>query len=140
MRQRGSVTHASQHSTDVWRPGAARGRSAAAVGHAILIIAYHLLQRGTDYQDLGPGYFEQRDRDEEQRRLVHRLERLGYKVSLEPSAALPGVLFLDQAGTFVRHRENERGPGSVADRVGFSGEGWAASPVALRGDHLDRLG
>jgi transposase len=64
-----------------------KSRAAVAVGHAILVIAYHLLQRGTDYQDLGPWYFEQRDRDAEQRRLVHRLERLGYKVSLEPTAA-----------------------------------------------------
>jgi transposase len=64
-----------------------KSRAAVAVGHAILVIAYHLLQRQTDYQDLGPWYFEQRDRDAEQRRLVHRLERLGYKVSLEPTAA-----------------------------------------------------
>jgi transposase len=64
-----------------------KSRAAVAVGHAILVIAYHLLQRGTDYKDLGPFYFEERDRDAEQRRLVHRLERLGYKVSLEPSAA-----------------------------------------------------
>jgi hypothetical protein len=33
------------------------------------VIAHHHLQRGTDYQDLGPWYFEQRDRDAEQRRL-----------------------------------------------------------------------
>ena len=64
-----------------------KSRAAVAVGHAILVIAYHLLQRGTDYQDLGPWYFEQRDRDAEQRHLVHRLERLGYTVSLEPPAA-----------------------------------------------------
>ncbi len=64
-----------------------KSRAAVAVGHAILVIAYHLLERGTDYKDLGPRYFEERDRDAEQRRLVHRLERLGFKVALEPSAA-----------------------------------------------------
>jgi transposase len=64
-----------------------KSRAAVAVGHAILVIAYHLLRRETDYRDLGPGYFERRDRDAQQRRLVHRLERLGHKVSLEPSAA-----------------------------------------------------
>jgi transposase len=64
-----------------------KSRAAVAVGHAILVIAYHLLRRGTDYQDLGPFYFEERDRDAERRRLVHRLERLGFTVSLEPSAA-----------------------------------------------------
>ena len=71
------------------RLAARRGKKKAAValGHIILVIAYHLLQRGTDYKDLGPWYFEERDRDAEQRRLVHRLEHLGFKVSLEPSAA-----------------------------------------------------
>jgi transposase len=64
-----------------------KSRAAVAVGHAILVIAYHLLQRDADYKDLGPWYFAERDRDAEQRRLVHRLERLGFKVSLEPSAA-----------------------------------------------------
>lgn len=64
-----------------------KSRAAVAVGHAILVIAYHLLQRDADYKDLGPFYFEERDRDAEQRRLVHRLERLGYTVSLEPSVA-----------------------------------------------------
>jgi hypothetical protein len=52
-------------------------------GDGVRFIAYHLLQRGTDYQDLGPWYFEQRDRDALERRLVSRLEALGNKVSLE---------------------------------------------------------
>jgi transposase len=64
-----------------------KSRAAVAVGHSILIIAYHLLQRGTDYEDLGPNYFDERDRQATQRRLVHRLEGLGYKVSLEPTQA-----------------------------------------------------
>jgi transposase len=68
------------------RLAARRGtsRAAVAVGHAILVIAYHLLRRGTDYDDLGPRYFEERDRDAEQRRLVRRLEALGNTVTLTP--------------------------------------------------------
>jgi transposase len=64
-----------------------KSRAAVAVGHTILVIAYHLLRHGTDYHELGPSYFDERDRQAVQRRLVHRLEGLGYTVSLEPRAA-----------------------------------------------------
>jgi transposase len=63
-----------------------KSRAAVAVGHAILIIAYHLLRDDTDYHDLGSRYFDERDRRAVERRLVHRLEGLGYKVSLEQAA------------------------------------------------------
>jgi transposase len=62
-----------------------RTRAAVAVGHTILVIAYHLRRRDSVDQDLGPQYFDQRDREVVQRRLVHRLERLGYVVSLQPA-------------------------------------------------------
>jgi transposase len=68
------------------RLAARRGkkRAALAVGHTILVIAYHLLQRGTRYEELGGRYFEERDRQVIERRLVRRLEALGHKVTLEP--------------------------------------------------------
>jgi transposase len=63
-----------------------RGKKKAcvAVGHTILGIAYHVLDRGTTYEDLGPQYFDRRDRTAVERRLVSRLESLGYKVTIEP--------------------------------------------------------
>lgn len=64
-----------------------RKRAAVAVGHTILVIAYHLLQRGEDDAELGAHYFDDRDRQRVERRLVGRLERLGYKVALEPVPA-----------------------------------------------------
>ena len=64
-----------------------RKRAAVAVGHTILIIAYALLQRPDPYQDLGPHYFDERDRHAVERRCVRRLEALGFKVTLEPDAA-----------------------------------------------------
>jgi transposase len=71
------------------RLAARRGakRAAVAVGHTILVIAYHLLRRRVPYHDLGSGYFDERDRQAVERRLVHRLEGLGYKVTLDPAAA-----------------------------------------------------
>ena len=61
-------------------------RAAIAVAHSIIVIAYHMLKRGTVYQDLGADYFETRNQEQTERRLVKRLEALGYKVALEPAA------------------------------------------------------
>ena len=70
------------------RLAARRGRKRAlvAVGHTILVIAYHLLTRQTCYQELGAHYFDERDRQAVERRLIRRLQALGYKVSLDPAA------------------------------------------------------
>jgi transposase len=62
-------------------------RAIVAVGHTILVIVYHLLTDGTPYHDLGGRYFDDRDRRALERRLVHRLQGLGYDVSLRPTAA-----------------------------------------------------
>ena len=60
-------------------------KAAIAVGHSILVIAYHLLARpDIPYQDLGRHYFDERDAERLKYRLLHRLEGLGFKVSLEP--------------------------------------------------------
>lgn len=71
------------------RLAARRGkkRAAVAVAHSILIIAYHMLNRGTEYVDLGPDYFDKRNQQQLQHSLVKRLERLGLKVTLEPAQA-----------------------------------------------------
>ena len=70
------------------RLAARRGKKRAliAVGHTVLIIAYTLLTRQQPYQDLGAVYFDQREQQRVERRLVQRLERLGYEVSLQPRA------------------------------------------------------
>jgi transposase len=65
-------------------PRRGKKKAAVAVGHSILTIAYHLLTRKVAYADLGPDYFDTRDRTSLQRRLIHRLEGLGNKVTVEP--------------------------------------------------------
>ena len=55
-----------------------------AVGHSILVIAYHVLTRHEPYCDLGPNYFDEQDRQRVEDRLVRRLKRLGYEVELKP--------------------------------------------------------
>jgi transposase len=63
-----------------------RKRAAIAVARSILVISYHMLRDGTDYVDLGGDYFDKRNEDQVQRRLVKRLENLGLKVTLEPAS------------------------------------------------------
>ena len=63
-------------------------RAAVAVGHSILIIAWHLLTTGEPYNDLGGDYFDRRrNTTTRQRRLVAQLEAMGHHVTLEPAAA-----------------------------------------------------
>lgn len=66
------------------RIAARRGakRAAVAVGHSIFTIAFHMIDRGTEYQDLGADYFDRRNPQALARRLLKRLERLGYQVSI----------------------------------------------------------
>ncbi len=64
-------------------------KAAVAVGHSILVIAWHLLTQREDYVDLGGNYFDERDRQLVERRLVRRLEGLGYDVALTPRGATP---------------------------------------------------
>ena len=68
-------------------PRRGKKKAAVAVGHSILVIAYHLLTRGTTYTELGPQYFDERDRTAVEKRLVRRLEALGNKVTVEPIPA-----------------------------------------------------
>ena len=69
------------------RLAARRGakRAAVAVAHTLLVIVYTLLTQQQAYHDLGGQYFDARDRQAVQRRLVHRREALGYAVSLQPT-------------------------------------------------------
>jgi hypothetical protein len=71
------------------RLAARRGvkRALVAVAHSLLSIVYALLTRRSTYTDLGASYFDERDRHHTSQRLVARLERLGYRVNLEPTAA-----------------------------------------------------
>lgn len=64
-----------------------RKRALVAVGHAILVICYHILKDKAHYHDLGPDYYEKYKKQEIARRTVKRLEALGYKVTLEDTAA-----------------------------------------------------
>jgi transposase len=85
------AAHAAAHtkntylSTQYHRLAARRGKKKAmiAVGHSILVIVYHMLQQQKAYEELGGNYFDERQRQTTEKRLVRRLELLGYEVSLK---------------------------------------------------------
>jgi transposase len=76
-------------SAQFWRLARRIGKkkAAIAVGHSILVIAWHLLANDCDYDDLGGDFFVRRDSDRARQRAVAQLQALGYRVTLQPTAA-----------------------------------------------------
>ena len=68
-----------------------RGKKKAivAVGRSILVIVWHLLSDpDAHFHDLGPDFYDKRRGPERIKQThVRQLEALGYKVTLEPTAA-----------------------------------------------------
>lgn len=62
-------------------------RALVAVAHSILVSAYQMLRNNEVYRDLGPDHFDRIAPQQKARKLVNRLERLGYKVDLTPVQA-----------------------------------------------------
>src|SRR5437016_92917 len=72
-----------------YRLKARRGykRAAVAVAHKILVAIYHMFSDRVCYNELGDVYLDKLNKHHLTRNLVHRLERLGYTVTLEQKAA-----------------------------------------------------
>lgn len=51
-----------------------------AFGHTFLVIIYHLMDEKKSYEDFGGNYFDEHDRQATEKRLVRRLENLGFQV------------------------------------------------------------
>jgi transposase len=61
-------------------------KAIGAVAASILTAAYHMLKDGTLYQDLGPSHFDNRDKGKQAKRLVNRLQSLGFAVQITSMA------------------------------------------------------
>jgi transposase len=59
-------------------------KAVIAVGHSILVIAYHVLKEQKPYHDLGVDYFLRQNKEAVQRRCIRQLERLGLQVTVKP--------------------------------------------------------
>ena len=62
-----------------------RNKAIVATARHILIIVYHLLASDVKYQDLGPQFYDKRNKQRSIKRHVQRLEQLGYTVVLQPT-------------------------------------------------------
>ena len=69
------------------RIAARRGpkRALMAVAHTMLVIGYHMLKTRQGYRELGGNYLEQINKDQLQRYFTKRLQKLGFKVTVEPA-------------------------------------------------------
>ena len=54
-----------------------------AVAHQLLTVIYHMLKDNQPYKEPGTSYYDEKRKPEITRRLVQRLQRLGYQVMLE---------------------------------------------------------
>ncbi len=81
-RSKGTYLSAQYH-----RLAGRRGKKKAsvAVGHTILIATYHKLKDNKTYQEFGGSFFDNLHRQALERRLIGRLQDLGYSVVLQPA-------------------------------------------------------
>jgi len=85
------AAHAAAHTKNTYlsaqyrRIASRRGAKIAmiAVGHSLLVMIYHMLSEHVSYTELGGNYFDEQDRQATEKRLVRRLEKLGYHVELQ---------------------------------------------------------
>jgi transposase len=71
------------------RLAARRGRKRAiiALAHSILVAIYHMLEQNITYCDLGPEHFHTITPEKRVHYLRRQLEKLGYRVTIEPTPA-----------------------------------------------------
>jgi hypothetical protein len=84
-RSKGSYFSA-QHARLKGRRGSRK--ATIAVGHSIVVVAYHVLDHGVPFKDLGADYFLRRhDPKRHAAKLVRQLQAIGYEVNIHPVEA-----------------------------------------------------
>jgi transposase len=82
-------TKGSSLGAQYYRIAARRGKKRAlvAVAHALIVIVYHVIARREPYRELGADYLERQRPEAVAKRYMRRIEKLGFKVTLEPIGA-----------------------------------------------------
>lgn len=62
-------------------------KAIVALAHQLLTIIFHIVAEGSVYQELGAAHYDQQNKPKVTRKLIERLQRLGYYVTLEPIPA-----------------------------------------------------
>jgi hypothetical protein len=89
-----------------------------AVAHRILVMAYHIIRDGTEYQERGGNYFDRVDTEHTAFRLSQRLQRIGYDVVLtrRPEAAAVEAEVAPETGVMPEARTAPAAPGRKRGR------------------------
>jgi hypothetical protein len=66
-----------------------RKKAAMAVAHRMLSIAWHIIRDGVAYQEAGGSYFDRLHPDRSARRLMRRLQQIGFEVTLTRTPPKP---------------------------------------------------
>jgi transposase len=71
-----------------WRLKARRGpkKAIVAVAASMLTACYYILRESASYHDLGPAHFDRLRKQVSLKRMLRRIQALGYQVTLEPAA------------------------------------------------------
>ena len=76
-----------------------RKKAALAVAHRMLIIAWHIIQNGTVYEELGGNHYDRLHPDRSARRLIKRLEQIGFHVTVKKAMPEAGPTAADTCST-----------------------------------------
>jgi transposase len=69
-----------------------KGRAAVAVGRTILQMAYYMISRNQVYQELGSNYLDALDKQRTAKRLIQRLEALGFEIQATERTRAPSAM------------------------------------------------
>lgn len=97
-----------------------------ALAHQLLLIAYTMLRRGENYRELGADYFDQKNKPRVVNRLLERLTKLGFYVTLQP-AVIPAQ------GLAAISPDRVPPPATVSCSSSFSFDPLSANPTRKRG-------
>ena len=62
-----------------------------AVAHQLLTIIFHVIRDGSVYKELGGSHYDRQNKSKVTRKLVDRLQKLGYYVTLQPIPTTPAA-------------------------------------------------
>ena len=104
-------------------------QAALAIAHKILVIVYHLLATGSDYEEARYDHYHPQQEARERQRAIKALERLGYTVTVERAASPSGRRLLASASVIgwpcvPKQRQGRRGVVCLLGRNYFVGIRW----------------
>ena len=84
-----------------------RKKAALAVAHRMLIIAWHIIQNGTVYEELGGNHCDRLHPDRSARRLIKRLEQIGFQVTVQKATPESAAATVPKEPEYSNHQSRK---------------------------------